>query len=595
MIKIKQVKILRYRSINDLTLKIDTNNNIISICGQNNVGKTNILRAIELFFRPEKYDYKLDVPSFKQANEFGGGSVYTVINIIFEDENGIQYDFTRDFKLYITDKDSLIKCSQYKDGKKEKLDCKQASAILSKIKLYYIESIESIVSDTINKIADDVLDIKYEKARFSESRKKLKDSYDEYIVGMQNILNAFADQISNTFTDFNENWSVKFNIPKSSNNFKELITKDAVFDLFDSNANGIINKGAGLQRLALILLQFEVIKREGRQSKIVLIDEPELYIHEGLQRKLKTFFDKMTDVMQIFYTTHSKVFINTYNAENIFLIKSICEKKSVKGKEKDFFFSNLVNIEKENGNAEICEHLGIEQSIAEPLKKYNILVEGESDIQYLSELAKYFGLDNINMISANGANNIEKLLDFYNSYYKNYKGIKPKVKVVFDNDFKGRECYKKINPQKYAYLEVEKLLLNNCFGDANLELSSNRTNNEIEDFVYPEIICYLANRILRAKGLITIREKDLITKISSPAFKSGGILALLEHLKNEKNPVSGKDITFSSSDLECETIKKSMSNLFKIEMNKEIIKLLKSVVGKHPNVETQLRKMFKFS
>lgn len=594
MIKIKQVKIFRYRSINELTLKIDTNNNIISICGQNNVGKTNILRAIELFFKPEKYDYKLDVPYFKQANEFGGGSVYTIINIIFDD-SGIQYDFTRDFKSYITDKDSLVKCSQYKNGKKEKLDCKQANAVLSKIELYYIESIDSIVSETINKIADDVLDIKYEKSRFSESRKKLKDSYDEYIKGMQSILDTFAGQISDTFIYFNENWSVKFNMPKSSNNFKELITKDAVFDLFDSSANGVINKGAGLQRLALILLQFEAIRRERRQSKIVLIDEPELYIHEGLQRKLKTFLDKMADVMQIFYTTHSKVFINTYNAENIFLIKSICEKKSVKGEEQDFFFSNLVDIEKENGNAEVCAHLGIEQNIAEPLKEKNILVEGDSDVQYLSELAKYFKLDNVNLISANGATNIEKWLAFYNAYYKNNTTIKRKIKVVFDNDTQGRECYKKISPEKYAYIVVEKMLLNNCFCDANLDLSHNHTNNEIEDFVYPEIICYLANRILKARGFNTIKEKDLITKISSPAFKSGGILALLEHLKNENNPVNGKDITFSSSDLECETIKKSMSNLFKIEMNKEIIKLLKVVTAKYPDVERQTRELFKFS
>lgn len=595
MIKIKQVKILRFRSINELTLKIDTNNNIISICGQNNVGKTNILRAVEVFFRPEKYDYKLDVPYFKQANEFGGGSVYTVINLIFEDENGVQYDFTRDFKLYIKDKDSLIKCSQYKDGKKELLDYKQASAVLSKIKIYYIESIDSIVSDTINKIADDVLDIKYEKSRFSESRKKLKDSYDEYIEGMQSILNAFAGQISDTFTDFNKNWSVKFNIPKSSNNFKELITKDAVFDLFDSSANGVINKGAGLQRLALILLQFEAIRREGKQSKIVLIDEPELYIHEGLQRKLKAFLDKMSCSMQIIYTTHSKVFINTYTTENIFLIKSICEKKSVKGVEQDFFFSNLVDIEKDNGNAEVCEHLGIEQNIAEPLKNKNILVEGDSDVQYLSELAKYFKLDNVNFISANGATNIEKWLAFYNAYYKNNKTLKRKIKVVFDNDPQGRECYKRISLEKYSYIEVEKMLLNNCFRDANLDLSHNHTNNEIEDFVYPEIICYLANRILKARGLITIREKDLITKISSPSFKTSGILTLLEHMKNDSNPVNGKDITFSSSDIECETIKKSMSNLFKIEMNKEIIKILKRVADNYPDVEKQIKEMFKFS
>ena len=50
MIRIENIQIKRYRSINDLTLNIDKNYNITTICGQNNVGKTNVLRAISLFF-----------------------------------------------------------------------------------------------------------------------------------------------------------------------------------------------------------------------------------------------------------------------------------------------------------------------------------------------------------------------------------------------------------------------------------------------------------------------------------------------------------------------------------------------------------------
>lgn len=50
MISIEKVKIERFRSILKLDLDIDISYKLISICGQNNVGKiTNTLRAINLF------------------------------------------------------------------------------------------------------------------------------------------------------------------------------------------------------------------------------------------------------------------------------------------------------------------------------------------------------------------------------------------------------------------------------------------------------------------------------------------------------------------------------------------------------------------
>ena len=47
--KFIEFRIKRYRSIKDLTLKMVEDEPII-ICGENNVGKTNILRALNIFF-----------------------------------------------------------------------------------------------------------------------------------------------------------------------------------------------------------------------------------------------------------------------------------------------------------------------------------------------------------------------------------------------------------------------------------------------------------------------------------------------------------------------------------------------------------------
>ena len=52
MLKIADLEISCFRSILNLKLCIESEPNLISICGENNVGKTNTLRAINLFFNP---------------------------------------------------------------------------------------------------------------------------------------------------------------------------------------------------------------------------------------------------------------------------------------------------------------------------------------------------------------------------------------------------------------------------------------------------------------------------------------------------------------------------------------------------------------
>jgi predicted ATP-dependent endonuclease of OLD family len=80
MLKITKIQIKRFRSINDLTLEIDSLHNIITICGQNNVGKTNVLRALSLFFNKVFFSFKDDVPEYKQMTL--GASVYPYISLI---------------------------------------------------------------------------------------------------------------------------------------------------------------------------------------------------------------------------------------------------------------------------------------------------------------------------------------------------------------------------------------------------------------------------------------------------------------------------------------------------------------------------------
>lgn len=240
MIKIAKVKIERFRSINNLEMDISSDNNLIAICGKNNVGKTNSLRAINIFFNPDQYDKKVDMPTIKQAT--GGGTTHPKISLTFyDDEEEKYYEIIRDINEYEKGEEGLkgaifeksVTGTRKKNVKQiETLD--EIKTILNRFEFTYIESINVIVPELINDISEEVIDAQYDKVKFSHNKKQLKESYDAYIDGLTEILNAFADDISGTFKEFQPTWSVKFDVPKVSDSFRELISNDVSLQLDDS-------------------------------------------------------------------------------------------------------------------------------------------------------------------------------------------------------------------------------------------------------------------------------------------------------------------------------------------------------------------------
>ncbi len=600
MLKIVNINIKRYRSILELVLPIQENN-IVALCGKNNVGKTNTLRAINLFFNPDLYNIQHDMPKIKHAT--GGQSIYPKIELTFKDsDTNKYYVITRDIKNHLNGYSDLIGKSYELNGKRKvnkiEIEEQEINNILDKIEFVYIESINVFIPELIKNLTEDMIDVQYDKSRFTESKRKLKESYDAYVEGLEEILGSFAKEISSIFREFQSDWSVKFIVPKNSNSVRELISKDVSLTLDDSGSQGVIEKGSGLQRLATILLTFEMLSRiKKRKELIICIDEPDIYLHEGLQRKLNDFFEEKSKTMQLFYTTHSKVFINAYNMKNVFLLEAKRYNKFSKRKNKEITVTETYNVDinAEEGYNKICNHLGIERLNYELLERDNILVEGNCDKNYLEKLAKYFGINIPYIESLNGADNAINYLEFYDSYYKNIElSYKPKIKLLLDNDSKGREIFKKVDSKKYDNIIVKTVILQNYLGNADLSIEKNSTNNEIEDFIYPELLCYLINELLKKKGMEKIKVKDVCKKIKQKSFFSRGILELCENEKNTYNPEKGADISFVSSGKSTCKAKESLSGMFNIEANKTLQNLLEKCNEKYPNVKKELESLCDF-
>lgn len=117
----------------------------------------------------------------------------------------------------------------------------------------------------------------------------------------------------------------------------------------------------------------------------------------------------------------------------------------------------------------------------------------------------------------------------------------------------------------------------------------------MEDFVYPEVMCYLVNKLLISRSFNTIKNGEIAESMQSPAFKSSGIMSLVENEKNRMNLQNGSKISFANSGKATNQIKGSLANLFKPEGDRVLCGIIESCDKKYPHVKVFLNKLFDFS
>lgn len=593
--KITEINIKRFRSIQEINLKITPDFGFISICGENNAGKTNILRAIALFFDPQRIDYGQDIPVHKMAS--AGGQVYPEITIRFESD-----------MKNVTIKRSFVLESNSLEGEEKdlttnslnSLSSEQAQSFLNKYVCKFIELMNLSIPSLIEEVIDEIYDIEYDKSRFRGAKQDLKKAFEGYQNGILEVLKDLAEDITPDFEKFNSAWGVEFQLETDIQKFRDLISDDVEFYVKDKSDRVIGSKGSGLQRIAYILLQTRIATKLKGKIPILLIDEPEAYLHPGLQQKLfdhlKILLDKK---IQIFVTTHSPCFIDSFLLRNQFLIGVEIEegvyyqriKKKV-NKIKTF----EIDLDSIDGANKIRSHLGMMEPAIQPLDRFNILVEGEADKIFFDKLSKFFEVKLPKLISLNGVSNIDKTLEFYKGFFKDPKQ-KPNLLVVLDNDSAGRDAFIRLssNLQKFHSLNLKVDLIPNYLGETPdiSNLAKIKENIEIEDFMFPEIIVGLSNKILSKAGYNQINEDAVLNKIKMAAFKSKGILEAIEYAKNETNPESGQNISFTSSGQSTEKMKFSIANSFSFEGSRSEVKKLRELNIRYPEIKKYMERLSK--
>lgn len=156
----------------------------------------------------------------------------------------------------------------------------------------------------------------------------------------------------------------------------------------------------GSQQMLIMILSIKL-----HTNILLCIEEPEVYLHSYLQKKLFEYIKQNDTDIQFFITTHSPNFVSMDSNSRVYLVT------------KDEGFSHAISIENDNELKIIKQKLGIDNADIY-LTNIVIFVEGPTEVNALRKIGgypKYQKLKReVGIIPYGGDGKIERLTEFVN-------------------------------------------------------------------------------------------------------------------------------------------------------------------------------------
>lgn len=277
------------------------------------------------------------------------------------------------------------------------------------------------------------------KAESLQNKLKGKAEDGSKIEGLGDAL----EQVSNTLNQILD-FDSKVRLAVGDIDIEPLFMKAATFLVDDEIETSLQYQGSGVQRaLAFAMLESNAaVESEvsGEQrTVIVLYEEPELYIHPHLMRRLKSTLQKRSDSpkWQVICSTHSPFLISlAEKPESLKLIKrNSGNERQVHQVKSDIFENNGEYDERTILRAALDFHPTVCESL---FAKRVVIVEGDTEVAVFSmvgELAEKLGVKgssdkDATVVSAGGKWTIPALAKVLNALDIDYR-------VIHDTDRKG--------------------------------------------------------------------------------------------------------------------------------------------------------------
>lgn len=224
-----------------------------------------------------------------------------------------------------------------------------------------------------------------------------------------------------------------------------------IIDTTTGIENDILNCGTGYQSMIILsILETYVNISQSSTKYILLIEEPEVYLHPSLQRKMIDTLLQISENNQVIFTSHSPITISKLESSNVRLV------------EKNNGESRILNVTPKK----VIDELGIKPDDI-LYSKGIIFVEGKDDIDVISELIRKINnnmVEKINIIQTHSCNNLK----FYaNAELLINTNFNVPVLILRDADIEKPDILKDklyneivltlLNEPQYTNLEKDKL------------------------------------------------------------------------------------------------------------------------------------------
>ncbi len=247
---------------------------------------------------------------------------------------------------------------------------------------------------------------------FDLSQSNYRKLYPEFIDKFKNFSNAFPE------IQFSQKELISVLSEKSD---ESIIT------------SSFMNEGLGCQRALQILWEIFILRKIKKTDQassglvpILFIDEPELSMHAGLQRKIMGFLSKLADEMQIFVATHSPIFARPTQGSTVVLFPL------ARSKEQPIIIADPSEL------IEVGNVLGIRN---EDYFGYSrmLILEGDTEEAFVTKLLEkrridpyISGLKIVNMGGVSRFKNYKK--NYVHQFFKTLFDFSIKVRVLTDNE-----------------------------------------------------------------------------------------------------------------------------------------------------------------
>lgn len=348
--KIHKVKIHNFRSIKDGTFYM---NDYSLLIGENNAGKSNVFRALRVFYEHLKFDNKSDFPKFKTSDNESWIEIEFLTNQ--EEQETLKEEYkSSDLLLKVrkilkseqAEFKTLIKSNQsnifaYENGKLS-TNYFYGAKNISQSKLGNIIYIPEVskVDDSLKMTGPsplrEMINFVIKKAvQKSPSFNKLNNAFEDFNKEFRSeTKDDFSiEELENDVNLEISNWNIKFGLNINSIQPNDIVKNLVSHYIQDGNLNNqtvkIDSFGQGVQRhLIYTLLKLSSKYSDSTIAKnkkefnpdltLILFEEPEAFLHPSQQEKLNINLRELSkeNAQQILITTHSSLFVSK-NIENL--------------------------------------------------------------------------------------------------------------------------------------------------------------------------------------------------------------------------------------------------------------------------------------